>query len=115
MHHVGKEFKIIPGDLHELLMGVLLVDGGHLGVGGGHQDGGELLDDRLELSQTVLCVVLEGRVPHLAQLALSVQGPHGQRQGGGGQDAGGDGAHGVGAEGQLHDVPGEYEELSVRQ
>ena len=77
------EREIIPGDLHELLMGVLRVDGGQLGVGCADQDDGELLDDGLELSEAVLSVVLQGGVPHVAQLALSVQGPHGQSQGGG--------------------------------
>ena len=39
------ERDIVPGDLHELLVSVLRVDGGQLGVGSADQDDGQLLDD----------------------------------------------------------------------
>ena len=50
-------------------------------------------------------VVLEGGAPDRGERALRVEGPHGQGQGSRCQETGRHRDHGVGAQGQLQDVP----------
>ena len=97
-----------PGDLHEFLVAVLLVDCAQLGLGGGHQEGGQLADVGVELGDGVAGVVGQGRRPQLPQTRAGLQQPHGERQGRGRELAGGHRGHGVGAQRQLHDVPRQW-------